>query len=109
VLNRRVHFHMPNLGWGEFDENDQPIRDPETGRTRESRSDYSVAWFTWGLPFLKEPVTYGVIPTPRSLPQWMVRPKNKKEITTGANSMADRLAIRQAAKPQWPAPFQGGS
>jgi hypothetical protein len=108
ILNRRVHFHMPNLGWGEFDENDEPVRD-ENGRPKVSRSDYSVAWFTWGLPYLKEPVTYGYLPLLKGLPKWMVRPDHKSEITKGAKSMKDRLAIRHATNPlQWPAPIRKG-
>jgi len=107
LLNRRVHFHMPNLGWGEFDENDEPIRYQDANgkwKKRESRSDYSVAWFTWGLPLLKVPVTYGYVPLPKELPKWMVRPKNKKEITKGARNIDDRLAIKRAQYPlTWPA------
>lgn len=113
ILNRRVHFHMPNLGWGEFDEDGEPkkVWDEEKGKwvTHVSRSDYSVAWFTWGLPFLKEPVTYGYIPLEKHLPRWMVRPNHKREITQGARSMEDRLVIRRAANPNmWPAPIQKG-
>lgn len=103
ILNRRVHFHMPNLGWGEFDEKGDPkkIWNEKKGKlvTHESRSDYSVAWFTWGLPFLRQPVTYGYIPLPKQLPRWMVRPEHKREITKGGRSIEDRLAIRQAADP----------
>lgn len=65
----------------------------------------SLAWFTWGLPFLKQSVTYGYIPTAKNLPRWMVRPNHRGEITVGARSMQDRLAIRHATNPlQWPAP-----
>lgn len=113
ILNRRVHFHMPNLGWGEFDENGDPkkIWDDEKQKyvTHISRSDYSVAWFTWGLFNLKQPVTYGYIPLEKDLPRWMVRPRHRGEITVGAKSIEDRLAIRQATNPlQWPAPTSKG-
>jgi len=108
ILNRRVHFHMPNLGWGEFDGNGNPIKD-ENGKIHVSRSDYSVAWFTWGLPFLKEPVTYGHIPLEKHLPRWMVRPNHKREITEGARSIEDKIAIRHATNPiMWPAPTMKG-
>jgi hypothetical protein len=110
LLNRRVHFHMPNLGWGEFDENGDPIRYQDAKgnwKTRESRSDYGVAWFTWGLPLLKVPVTYGYIPLAKSLPRWMVRPEHKSEITKGARSVEDRIAIKHATNPyMWPAPVR---
>lgn len=90
ILNRRVNFHMPYKGWD------------------GKGSDYPVAWFTWGLPFLKQPVTYGYIPLEKKLPRWMVRPDHRGEITVGARSMEDRIAIRQAANPlQWPAPKGG--
>jgi hypothetical protein len=89
ILNRRIQFHMPNMGW------------------KGKGADYSVAWFTWGLPFLKEPVTYGYVPLTKHLPEWMVRPEHKSEITKGARSMQDLLTIRHAADPlQWPAPTQ---
>jgi len=108
ILNRRVHFHMPNLGWGEVDADGNPIKDAD-GKTHMSRSDYSVAWFTWGLSHLKEPVTYGYIPLEKHLPRWMIRPTHKKEITQGAKDMSDRLAIRHATNPTtWPAPNKGG-
>jgi len=108
ILNRRVHFHMPNLGWGEFDKNGDPKlfwdKEKEKYVTHVSRSDYSVAWFTWGLPHMKEPVTYGYIPLEKHLPRWMVRPTHKREITQGAKDMSDRLAIRHATNPiMWPA------
>ena len=114
ILNRRVHFHMPNLGWGEFDEKGDPkkVWDEEKEKyvTHVSRSDYSVAWFTWGLPFLKESVTYAHIPLEKHLPRWMVRPTHKREITQGAKDMSDRLAIRHATNPiMWPAPTKGVS
>ena len=107
VLNRRVHFHMPNLGWGEFDENGDPkkVWDEKKGKwvTHVSRSDYSVAWFTWGLPFLTQQVTYGHIPLEKHLPRWMVRPNHKREITKGGQSMKDKFAIRHATNPvMWP-------
>ena len=107
ILNRRVHFHMPNLGWGKFNEDGSPMLN-EKGRPMISRSDYSVAWFTWGLPGLNQAVTYGHIPLEKHLPTWMVRPKHKSEITTGAKSMKDKLAIRHASNVyQWPAPTKG--
>ncbi len=103
ILNRRVHFHMPNLGWGEFDANGEPAKvwDEKKRKwvTHVSRSDYSVAWFTWGLPYLREPVTYGYIPLEKELPRWMVRPNHKREIIQGAKSMSNRLAIQQATNP----------
>lgn len=107
ILNRRVHFHMPNLGWGEFDDEGDPVwywdEEKQKWKKRVSRSDYAVAWFTWGLPFMKEPVTYGHIPLEKHLPQWMVRPGHKSEITKGAKSMEDRLAIKRATTPlSWP-------
>jgi hypothetical protein len=112
LFNRRVHFHMPNLGWGHYDEEGNPImtKNARTGKMehKKSRSDYPVAWFTWGLPHLKEPVTYGHIPLEKHLPQWMVRPNHKREITKGAKSMEDKLAIRQATNPTWPTPTKGG-
>lgn len=88
LLNRPINFHYPKTGW--------------------SRKMENVAWFTWGLPHLKEPVTYGHIPLVNNLPDWMVRPDHKREITEGAKSMQDRLAIRHATNPQrWPAPKGG--
>lgn len=107
ILNRRVHFHMPNLGWGDFDENGEPAKvwdqDKKKWVTHISRSDYSVAWFTWGLYGLKEPVTYGYIPLEKQLPRWMVRPNHKNEITNGVKSVDDRLAIRHATEVyEWP-------
>lgn len=85
ILNRRVNFHMPYMGW------------------EGKGADYPVAWFTWGLPGLKEPVTYGHIPLEKHLPTWMVRPAHKRDITKGVKSMEDTLAIRHATRPQeWP-------
>jgi hypothetical protein len=111
LLNRRIHFHMPNIGWGHYDENGDPVMTwnerKQKYEHKKSRSDYAVAWFTWGLPYLKEPVTYGYVPLESSLPAWMVRPEHKSEITQGAKSMQDLLAIRRATDPlQWPAPTQ---
>ena len=80
-----------------------------------SKSNWSsrtghMAWFTWGLPNLKELVTYGHIPLVKNLPKWMVSPAHKREITAGGKSMQDRLAIRHATHPQqWPVPKGGGS
>jgi hypothetical protein len=83
LLNRRVNFYMPYKGW------------------EGKGSDYPVAWFCWGLPFLKEPVTYGYIPNPSPkaglLPKWMVSPLSRAEIRRGAESMSDKVAIKQAA------------
>ena len=109
ILNRRVHFHMPNLGWGHYDENGDPVmtwnESKQKWEHKKSRSDYAVAWFTWGLPGLKQSVTYGHIPLEKHLPRWMVRPDHKREITKGAKSMEDKLAIRKATNPQqWPVP-----
>lgn len=88
LFNRRVHFHMPKLGWGELDENGDPKKvwdiNKEKYVTHLSRSDYSVAWFVRGLPDLKRSVTYGHIPLEKNLPRWMVRPRHKNEITEGA-------------------------
>lgn len=110
LLNRRVHFHMPNLGWGEYDENGEAVRYQDRNgkwKKRESRSDYSVAWFTWGLYGLNQPVAYGYLPLPSQLPTWMVRPNHKREITKGVKSIEDRLAIRHATEfHSWPAPTQ---
>jgi hypothetical protein len=87
LLNRPVQFHLPKVGWDSDEE--------------------SVAWFTWGLPFLKLPVTYGYLPAVEKLPGWMVRPNHRGEIAVGAGSMTDRLAIRHATNSlQWPAPTQ---
>ena len=62
LFNRRINFKMPNKGWA------------------GSGSDYNVAWFCWGLPNLREPVTYGHIPLAKTLPDWMTKPNNKDEI-----------------------------
>lgn len=87
ILNRPVRVHTPKAGW---------------------KTNQTVAWFTWGLG-LKESVTYGHIPLVKNLPEWMVRPGHKREITEGARSMEDKLAIRHATNPQeWPAPMKGG-
>jgi hypothetical protein len=100
LLNRPIRFHLPTVGWGKFD---------AEGNPKLSKSDQPMAWFTWGLPFLKEPVTYGYIPLLKNLPQWMVRPNHRGEITVGSRSMQDRLAIRQATNSlQWPAPTMKG-
>lgn len=83
LINRRVNFYMPYKKW------------------EGKGSDYPVAWFCRGLPFLREPVTYGYIPNPSPkaglLPKWMVTPMSRKEIRRGANSVSDRNAIMQAA------------
>lgn len=91
ILNRRVNFHMPYKGWD------------------GKGADYPVAWFTWGLG-IKTEVVYGHIPLEKHLPEWMVRPSHKREITKGAKSMSDKLAIRHATNPhQWPAPTTKGA
>lgn len=82
LLNRRVNFYMPYKGW------------------EGQGSDFPVAWFCWGLPFLKEPVTYGYIPNPSPkaglLPKWMVTPLTRAEIRKGASRASDRKAIKTA-------------
>jgi hypothetical protein len=86
ILNRPVRFHSPKAGW---------------------KTNKTVAWFTWSLG-IKTEIVYGHIPLEKHLPQWMVRPAHKKEITEGARSMEDKLAIRHATHPQeWPAPTKG--
>jgi hypothetical protein len=86
ILNRPVRFHSPKTGW---------------------KTNQTVAWFTWSLG-IKTEIVYGHIPLEKHLPQWMVRPVHKKEITAGARSMEDKLAIRHAIHPQeWPAPTKG--
>jgi hypothetical protein len=86
VLNRPVRFYTSKGGW---------------------KTNQSVAWFTWGMG-IKTEVVYGHIPQEKHLPQWMARPEHKREITMGAESMNDRLAIRHATNPQeWPAPTKG--
>jgi hypothetical protein len=88
ILNRPVRFHEHKAGWN-------------------AKKKYPVAWFTWGLPGLKEPITYGHIPLEKNLPKWMIRPDHKREITEGAKSMEDKLAIKQATNPlHWPAPIR---
>src|SRR3990167_4769130 len=46
ILNRRVHFHMPNLGWGHYDDEGNPILTWNSRKERrdhkKTRSDYSV-------------------------------------------------------------------
>jgi hypothetical protein len=89
VLSRPIRFHLPNVGW--------------------KSKEQAAAWFTWSLPNLKQSITYGHIPLVKNLPEWMVRPGHKGEITKGARSMEDKLAIRQATNPhQWPAPISKG-
>jgi hypothetical protein len=86
LINRPIQFYVPRIGWGK---------------------EVSVAWFTWGLPYLTQPVTYGQIPQPSRFPKWMVRPNHRREIAKGAESMQDRSAIRHATHPnQWPAPIR---
>ena len=86
ILNRPVRFYAPKTGW---------------------KTNQPVAWFTWGLG-IKTEVVYGHIPVEKHLPTWMVRPSHRREITKGARSMTDKLAIRHATNPhQWPAPTKG--
>lgn len=61
LMNRRINFYMPYKKWA-------------------GTADFSVAWFCWGLPHLKEPVTYGYLPPLKDLPSWMVKPRSPKEI-----------------------------
>lgn len=104
LINRRVNFYMPHKGW-QVDKNGDPIKvfDPTTGKwkSKKGSADYPVAWFCRGLPFLREPVTYGYIPNPSPkaglLPKWMVTPMSRGEIRRGASSVSDRNAIMQAA------------
>ena len=89
ILNRPIHLYTPKVGW---------------------KSKTKMAWFTYALPGIQQSVTYGHIPIEKHLPAWMVRPNHKREITKGARSMEDKLAIRHATNPQqWPAPMKGVS
>ncbi len=112
IFNRRVNFHMPNLGWGHYDEKGEPIMTWDEKKKKwvhkVSSSDYGVAWFTWGLG-IKTEVVYGYVPLARDLPTWMTRPAHRGEITRGALNVQDKLAIKHAINPiQWPIPNTKG-